>query len=140
MDALARAFRTSTIDLIQVHNLVDVATHLPHACRLEGRRDDPLRRHHALHASAHAEVERFVRNERLDFLQINYSAVEPEAGRRLLPLAAERGVAVIANRPFGGGGRPAARVGPAAAAVGWGDRLRVLGASCCSSGSSPTRR
>ena len=53
--------------------------------------------------SAHAEVERFVRNERLDFLQINYSAVEPEAGRRLLPVAAERGVAVIANRPFGGG-------------------------------------
>jgi aryl-alcohol dehydrogenase-like predicted oxidoreductase len=45
-----------------------------------------------------------LKSERVDFLQINYSAEEREAARRLLPLAAERGVAVLANRPFGGGG------------------------------------
>lgn len=97
------AFRTSTIDLIQVHNLVDAATHLRTLAEWKAR--GTIRYVGVTHytQSAHAEVERFVRNERLDFLQINYSAVEPEAGRRLLPVAAERGVAVIANRPFGGG-------------------------------------
>ena len=51
-----------------------------------------------------------LRAERLDFLQINYALDDREAERRLLPLAAERGVAVIVNMPFGGGGllaRPA---------------------------------
>ena len=45
-----------------------------------------------------------LRAEPLDFLQINYALDEREAERRVLPLAAERGVAVIVNRPFGGGG------------------------------------
>jgi diketogulonate reductase-like aldo/keto reductase len=44
-----------------------------------------------------------MRNEKLDFLQINYSLMEPEAEERVLPLAQERGIAVIANRPFGAG-------------------------------------
>ena len=39
----------------------------------------------------------------LDFIQINYSAAEPEAARRILPLAASRGMAVLANRPLAGG-------------------------------------
>mgnify|MGYP003482556093 CR=1 FL=1 len=44
-----------------------------------------------------------MRSEKLDFLQINYSIMEPEAEERVLPLAQERGIAVIVNRPFGGG-------------------------------------
>ena len=57
------------------------------------------------YTSAHyGEVEAVLRSEPLDFLQINYSVEEPQAAQRLLPLAAERGVAVIVNRPFGGGG------------------------------------
>src|SRR6266536_5956725 len=44
-----------------------------------------------------------MRSEKLDFLQINYSLMEREAEKRILPLAQERGVAVIVNRPFGGG-------------------------------------
>jgi len=55
-------------------------------------------------ASAYAEVEAVLRAEKLDFLQINYSFDEREAAKRLLPLATERGVAVIVNMPFGGGG------------------------------------
>jgi aryl-alcohol dehydrogenase-like predicted oxidoreductase len=54
-------------------------------------------------SQAHPEVERVLRAEPLDVLQINYSILEPEAEQRLLPLAAERGVAVFANRVFAEG-------------------------------------
>ncbi|HEV7913009.1 MAG TPA: aldo/keto reductase, partial [Albitalea sp.] len=56
------------------------------------------------YTSAHyAEVEAVLRAEPLDFLQINYSLEDRSAAERLLPLAAERGVAVLVNMPFGGG-------------------------------------
>jgi aryl-alcohol dehydrogenase-like predicted oxidoreductase len=55
-------------------------------------------------ASAYPQVEAVLAAEPLDFLQINYAADDREAEKRLLPLAAERGVAVIVNMPFGGGG------------------------------------
>jgi aryl-alcohol dehydrogenase-like predicted oxidoreductase len=54
-------------------------------------------------ASAYGEVEALLLKEKLDFLQINYSAAERQAEARILPLARERGVAVIANRPFAEG-------------------------------------
>lgn len=96
--------RTSKIDLMQVHNLVDWRTHL---ATLRGWKDQGRVRllgitHYS--ASAYPEVEAVLRAEPLDFLQINYSLDAREAAQRLLPLAAERGVAVIANMPFGGGG------------------------------------
>src|SRR5678816_991844 len=55
-------------------------------------------------ASAYDELERVLRSEPLDFLQVNYSVGEREAERRILPLAAERGIAVLVNRPFSEGG------------------------------------
>jgi DNA-binding transcriptional ArsR family regulator len=55
-------------------------------------------------ASAFAEVESVLRSETLDFLQINYAMNDTAVERRILPLAADRGVAVIVNQPFGGGG------------------------------------
>jgi diketogulonate reductase-like aldo/keto reductase len=54
-------------------------------------------------SSAYAELERVLRAEPLDFVQINYSVADLTAEERLLPLAAERGVAVIANLPLGSG-------------------------------------
>jgi diketogulonate reductase-like aldo/keto reductase len=54
-------------------------------------------------SGAFDEVEKILRSEKLDFVQINYSIREREAEVRILPLARERGVAVIVNRPFGGG-------------------------------------
>jgi aryl-alcohol dehydrogenase-like predicted oxidoreductase len=54
-------------------------------------------------ASAYAEVERWLKTGQYDFLQINYSLGESEAEKRILPLAAEKGVAVIVNRPFAEG-------------------------------------
>jgi diketogulonate reductase-like aldo/keto reductase len=57
---------------------------------------------HYTHA-AYDDLERLMRAERPDFVQLNYSLSEPEAEDRLLPLAAELGMAVIANRPFASG-------------------------------------
>jgi len=100
--SLAR-FRTKRLDLMQVHNLVDVGTHL--ATMREWKAQGRIRYLGVTHysSSAYAEVENVLRNEKLDFLQINYSIMEREAEARILPLAQERGVAVIVNRPFGGG-------------------------------------
>ena len=96
--------QTGRIDLMQVHNLVDWRTQLAtiRAWKNEGRIRYAGITHYT--ASAYAEVEAVLRAEKLDFLQINYALDDREAEKRVLPLAAERGVAVIVNRPFGGGG------------------------------------
>jgi diketogulonate reductase-like aldo/keto reductase len=105
MESSFRLLRTDRIDLMQIHNLVDWRTHL--ATLREWQKAGRIRYVGITHytASAYAEVEAVLRAERLDFLQINYSIDDREAERRLLPLAAERGVAVIVHMPFGGGGR-----------------------------------
>ncbi len=91
------------IDLMQVHNLHDVSTHL--ATLREWKRQGIVRHIGVTHyaASAHEQLVRLITAEAVDFIQINYSVGEREAEQRLLPLARERGVAVIANRPFVGG-------------------------------------
>ncbi len=96
--------RAKPIDLLQVHNLVDVETHL--ATLAEWKRTGRVRYVGITHytAGAHADVERVAAAHPVDFIQINYSVGEREAERRLLPFARERGIAVIANRPFAGGG------------------------------------
>lgn len=98
-----KKLRAKPIDLMQVHNLQDVATHLD---TLRGwKRDGIIRYLGITHytASQHAAVEKLLASETLDFVQINYSVGEREAEQKLLPLAKDRGVAVIANRPFAGG-------------------------------------
>ncbi len=98
--ALLKADR---IDLMQVHNLVDWRTHLEtiRAWKVEGRIRYVGVTHYT--SSAYDELEAVLRSETLDFVQVNYSLQEREAERRILPLAAERGVAVVVNRPFGSG-------------------------------------
>ena len=92
------------IDLMQVHNLVDWRTQL--ATLRDWKAQGRVRYVGITHytASAFGEVEAVLRAEKPDFLQINYSIDDREVEKRLLPLAAERGVAVIVNQPFGGGG------------------------------------
>ena len=96
-------FKTGRIDLMQVHNLVDAATHLQtmREWKAQGRFRYVGVTHY--NESAFAELETVLRAEKLDFLQINYSIGEQEAENRILPLAQEKGIAVIVNRPFGGG-------------------------------------
>ena len=103
MDASMRKLRAKPIDLIQVHNLVDVDTQL--ATLRDWKREGRVRYVGITHytASGHDAVARLLAREKIDFVQINYSVGEREAEQRLLPLAQERGVAVIANRPFAGG-------------------------------------
>jgi diketogulonate reductase-like aldo/keto reductase len=120
MEESLRRLRAPRIELMQVHNLVDWKQHLPllRAWKAEGRIRYLGITHYT--ASAYGEVEAVLRTEKLDFLQINYSLLEQDSAQRLLPLAAERGVAVIANRPFAEGalfGRVKGRALPAEAAA-----------------------
>lgn len=91
------------LDLMQVHNLVDVDTHLStlRDWKARGRIRYLGLTHY--NAGAHAELERLLKRERPDFIQINYSIAEPQAGARLLPAAHAAGTAVIVNRPFAEG-------------------------------------
>ena len=104
MQASMRLLRTDRVDLMQVHNLVDWRAHLPtlQAWKAEGR----IRYLGVTHytQSAHDELERVMRAEKWDFVQLNYALDDRAVEQRLLPLAAERGIAVIVNQPVGGGG------------------------------------
>lgn len=103
MEQSFQRLRAQRLDLMQVHNLVDVATHARtlQDMKAQGR----LRYIGITHytSSAYREVERALQVAPWDFLQINYSLAEREAEERILPLARESKVAVIVNRPFGSG-------------------------------------
>ena len=104
MEESLRRLQVERLDLMQIHNLVDWQTHL--ATLRDWKAAGRVRYLGVTHytAGAYDALEAVMRAETLDFVQINYSADEREAERRILPLAAERGMAVIINRPFGGGG------------------------------------
>lgn len=104
MEESLRRLRVERLDLMQIHNLLDWQTHL--ATLRDWKAAGRVRYLGVTHytAGAYDALEAVMRAETLDFVQINYSADEREAERRILPLAAERGMAVIINRPFGGGG------------------------------------
>jgi diketogulonate reductase-like aldo/keto reductase len=106
IESIERSFqrlRVEKLDLMQVHNLVDLETQLAtlRAWKNQGR----IRYIGVTHYvdSAFPEVEKILRREKLDFVQINYSIVDRAAEERLLPLARERGVATLINRPFASG-------------------------------------
>jgi diketogulonate reductase-like aldo/keto reductase len=104
MEHSLRRMRAPRLDLIQIHNLLDWRTHLK--TLREWKAAGRIRYLGITHytASAYDELERVLRAEPLDFVQVNYSLGEREAERRILPLARDRGVAVLANRPFAEGG------------------------------------
>ena len=91
------------VDLMQVHNLVDVDTHLTtlREWKAAGRIRSIGITHYT--AGAYADLARVLAKGGIDFVQLNYSLAERDAERRILPYAAERNVAVLVNRPFGGG-------------------------------------
>jgi len=103
METSIKRLRVEKMDLMQVHNLVDVATHTRTLAdwKAKGRVRYIGITHYT--SSAYAEVEKWLKTGQYDFLQINYSLAERESEQRLLPLARERKVAVIANRPFAEG-------------------------------------
>jgi aryl-alcohol dehydrogenase-like predicted oxidoreductase len=91
------------VDLMQIHNLLDADTHLDTLRRWKAEKR--IRYIGITHytAGAYAQLETWMRRPGIDFVQLNYSLAEREAEQRLLPLAQERGIAVLVNRPFGSG-------------------------------------
>jgi aryl-alcohol dehydrogenase-like predicted oxidoreductase len=100
MSRSAQLLGTQRLDLIQVHNLLDLDTQLKtlRAWKESGRVRYVGVTHYTV--AAHAQLARVLAREKLDFVQFNYSPVTRAAEQRLLPLAAERGTAVLINRPF----------------------------------------
>jgi aryl-alcohol dehydrogenase-like predicted oxidoreductase len=118
--------RVERLDLMQVHNLLDWRVHLPvmRAWKAQGRLRYLGITHYA--TSAFDELERLLRTEALDFVQLPYSAARREAAARLLPAAADTGTAVLVMRPFEEGelfrrvkGRPLPAWASALGAASW---------------------
>ncbi len=103
METSFKRLKVKQMDLMQIHNLLDVAVHT--RTLLDWKAKGRIRYLGITHytSSAYAEVEKWLKAERYDFLQINYSLAERESEKRLLPYARERKIAVIANRPFAEG-------------------------------------
>jgi diketogulonate reductase-like aldo/keto reductase len=104
MEQSFRRLRARRLDLMQIHNLLDWRTHL--RTLREWKAAGRIRYLGITHytSGAYEELERVLRSEPLDVVQVNYSLGEREAERRILPVARERGVAVLVNRPFSEGG------------------------------------
>ena len=103
MNESFKRLRTQRMDLMQVHNLVDYRVHL--STLRPWKEQGKVRYLGVTHytASAHDELARVLAAEELDFVQLNYSLAEREAENRLLPLAADKRIAVLANRPLAAG-------------------------------------
>jgi diketogulonate reductase-like aldo/keto reductase len=102
MEASRRLWGVKRFDVMQIHNLVDWRRHLQTLlqAKAEGRV-----RHIGIttsHGSRHREMEAIMAAQPIDLVQLTYNVVDREAERRLLPLAADRRLAVIVNRPFRG--------------------------------------
>lgn len=98
-----RKLRSNTVDLMQVHNLIGWREVLP---LLREWKQDGRARYIGVTTSRsdqYGDMETVMKSHDLDFIQVNYSIEQRIAADRLLPLAADRGMAVIINRAFGGG-------------------------------------
>ena len=103
MERSFKRLHVTTMDLMQVHNLLDVDVHTKTIkdMKAKGRVRYIGITHYT--ASAHGEVEKQLKKEKYDFLQINYSLFERDSEKRLLPWCQQNKIAVIANRPFAEG-------------------------------------
>ena len=101
-----RRWGVARFDLLQVHNLIDWESNLD---TLEAMKADGRLRYTGIttsHGRRHEELEEVMRRRSPDFVQLTYNIVDREAERRLLPLAQERGIAIVCNRPFQRGRLP----------------------------------
>ena len=95
-----KLLRHDPIDLLQVHNLVDLDVHLKTLARWKA--EGKVRYMGVTHytTSSYPDLIAIIEREKLDFVQFNYSVTTREAEKRLLPLCADKGVAVLVNRAF----------------------------------------
>jgi diketogulonate reductase-like aldo/keto reductase len=104
MERSMKLLKTDRIDLMQIHNLLDWQTHLPtlQAWKKEGR----IRLLGVTHytESAHGALEAVLQQGGFDFVQVDYAIDDRGVEERLLQFSSDNGIAVMINRPFGGGG------------------------------------
>ena len=103
IEDLRKEWRIQRFDLLQVHNLLDWEAHLE---TLREMKSSGRLRYIGVttsHGRRHEELERIMTLEKLDFVQFTYNLADRSVEQRLLPLARERGIAVIINRPLDGG-------------------------------------
>lgn len=100
MNESLRLLGRKQLDLMQIHNLVDWRTHL--ATLRDWKAQQKIRYIGITHytESAYDQVEQIIKQEPIDFVQINYSLLSRKAEARLLPLAREKKISVLINRPF----------------------------------------
>lgn len=100
METSRRRWGVARIDLMQVHNLLAWEAHLPILFAMKAGGELRYVGITTSHGRRHGELERIMASQPIDFVQFTYNLVDREAEARLLPLAQERGIAVLANRPF----------------------------------------
>ena len=103
IDASLNLLNTKGIELLQIHNLLDWKTHIK---TLQNLKEQKVIKYIGIthyHSGGYAEMEKIMVNEKIDFIQINYNLANRQANKRILPLAKDRGIAVLINRPYEGG-------------------------------------
>lgn len=98
----AKLWGVKTFDLMQIHNLIKWQEHL---ATLRKMKEEGVIRYLGIttsHGRRHEDLEKIMKTEPLDFVQLTYNITHREVEKRLLPVAAEKGIAIIANRPFDG--------------------------------------
>lgn len=103
IEASARLWGVERFDLLQIHNLLSWEDHLQTLLDLKAAGGVRYIGVTTSHGRRHDELETIMAKQPIDFVQLTYNILDRRAERRLLPLARERGLAVIANRPFRGG-------------------------------------
>ena len=100
IDQSRRNWQVSRFDLVQVHNLLNWQEHLPVLFAMKAAGQLRYVGITTSEGRRHREVEQLMRGHPLDFVQVTYNPVDREADERILPLARDRGIGVIVNRPF----------------------------------------
>ncbi len=103
MEQSMQRMHKSPMDLMQIHNLVDWKTHMP---TLTGWKEKGKIRYIGIThymESAYSDMEQIMKNYPIDFIQLNYAITYRAAENSILPLARDKGIAVLINRPYQGG-------------------------------------
>jgi diketogulonate reductase-like aldo/keto reductase len=98
-----RLWQIDKFDLFQVHNLLGWEDHLPYLQKMKSEGKLNYVGITTSHGRRHTDLEKIIKSQKIDFVQLTYNIADREVESRLLPLAKDMGVAVIANRPFRGG-------------------------------------
>jgi aryl-alcohol dehydrogenase-like predicted oxidoreductase len=103
VEASRQLWKLERFDVLQVHNFLDWETHLPILQRMKGEGRVRYVGVTTSHGRRHDLAAHIMRTRKIDFVQFTYNVANREVEKDLLPLAAEKGIAVIVNRPFDGG-------------------------------------